>query len=402
MNNKKKPNVLFLECGTSGQGGSYKSLEEHIRIMRDKFGTVIIVLVNESIFKSKYEKLNCKIFLLSHCIYTKKSNVRKLYNLLFSLSIMLGNNTRFLVQYLFEYRFSLKLVKIIEDYKINLIHLNDQPMRNFSGFVAARKSGVKIISHIRTLCDYGYSGKILNYCSSGVKFVAISEAVKRHWCNKGIKSNNVSVIYNSVNVNKLVDINCEKTFDLIYAGVLIKRKNVNELIDAISNIKAKINLVILGDGPEKKVLQHQVARLGLESQVIFFGFKKNVEQYIASSKVLVLPSTHEGFGRVIVEAMKLKTAVVVNNDGGMVELVTGPNQKLGIIYNRLEEKSLLSAINEILDKDKYKKIINNAYQYAMMNFTDDKYKAQFESILSSVITDFDRDEHLNNMVVYDK
>jgi len=96
--------------------------------------------------------------------------------------------------------------------------------------------------------------------------------------------------------------------DVIFAGRLVDFKHIDVLLEAISRIKhtmPDIKLAIVGDGPKRAELEQLSRRLGLEDNVGFIGFKPNhgsVIELMKSSKVLVLPSTREGFGIVAIEA----------------------------------------------------------------------------------------------------
>jgi glycosyltransferase involved in cell wall biosynthesis len=70
-------------------------------------------------------------------------------------------------------------------------------------------------------------------------------------------------------------------------------------------------------------LGEQVNKLGLKDRVRFMGAMSQSElaYWMANSSVLVLPSTSEGLGRVIIEAMATGTPVIGSRVGGIPELV---------------------------------------------------------------------------------
>ena len=96
--------------------------------------------------------------------------------------------------------------------------------------------------------------------------------------------------------------------DIIFAGRLVKNKNVDLLIKSIALIKEampSIKCLIIGDGPERNNLEALVADLHLEQNVSFLGsldHSQAVFSYLKASRVFVLPSTREGFGIVLLEA----------------------------------------------------------------------------------------------------
>lgn len=104
--------------------------------------------------------------------------------------------------------------------------------------------------------------------------------------------------------------------DIIFAGRLIREKNVDLLIRAVGRLLPEnpgIRCIIIGDGPEKERLMGLAGDLGVDGSVLFTGFLKGDEEVIGhlkSSKVFVFPSTREGFGIAALEAMACGLPVV--------------------------------------------------------------------------------------------
>uniref|UniRef100_A0A7C3YMN8 Glycosyltransferase family 1 protein n=1 Tax=Geoglobus ahangari TaxID=113653 RepID=A0A7C3YMN8_9EURY len=137
--------------------------------------------------------------------------------------------------------------------------------------------------------------------------IAVSEKTKKELERMGVK--NVRVIPNGIDFKKIDSIKpSEEESDIIFVGRLIKDKNVDILIKAISIVKTEmpdVRCLIVGDGPEREKLTMLVKKLELEKNIKFTGFLENYENVIGlmkSSKVFVLPSTREGFGIVALEA----------------------------------------------------------------------------------------------------
>ena len=247
-----KPNILFLECGSSGHGGSFRSLKEHIEIVRDQFAVVIIVLVNDSVFEEVYKKLDCLVIKLSHPLYTKGARLLGLYNKGFGLIRRITPSLIPSYQAVIERRFINQLSHLIDKYEIDLIHLNNQPLRNYAGFIAAQKKQINVIAHIRTLHTYGINKYLIkNITRNHPQFIAISHAVQQEWKQYGIDS---TVVYNPVAVNHTVHTGITKKYDLIYVGRLVKGKGVESLIAALARLNGTITLAIVGDGPLQKKL----------------------------------------------------------------------------------------------------------------------------------------------------
>ncbi len=68
-------------------------------------------------------------------------------------------------------------------------------------------------------------------------------------------------------------------------------------------------------------LRQLVSQLGLESRFAFVGARRDIPAVMAALDVFMLCSRHEGFGRVVAEAMAASRPVVVTDEGALPELV---------------------------------------------------------------------------------
>jgi glycosyltransferase involved in cell wall biosynthesis len=114
-----------------------------------------------------------------------------------------------------------------------------------------------------------------------------------------------------------------------YAGRLIQAKGLSKVVEAVAHCRAKITLLLLGDGPEATVLQRQVEVLGVNDRVRILPSRspEGVAAFMREIDVLVLFSQttrtwKEQFGRVIIEAQACGTPVI-GSDSGAVPSVVG-------------------------------------------------------------------------------
>jgi glycosyltransferase involved in cell wall biosynthesis len=141
--------------------------------------------------------------------------------------------------------------------------------------------------------------------------------------------------------------------DVVYAGRLIKHKNIDMLIRAISSLKddgQKVRCLIIGEGPEKKRLIKLANKLKVEDLVGFHDFYDSQDELYSNfktSKVFALPSSREGFGIVVIEANACGIPVVTNSvpDNAAKDLVISDYN--GYHFDNTVE-SLASALKEIL------------------------------------------------------
>lgn len=102
---------------------------------------------------------------------------------------------------------------------------------------------------------------------------------------------------------------------IVFAGRLVGVKRLDMLLEAFMTLQKThaVRMLILGDGPERQMIQHFVAQHHLGDACIMLGHQDNPLPWIKACNVLVLPSDYEGFGNVLVEAMACGTQVVATN-----------------------------------------------------------------------------------------
>jgi len=108
------------------------------------------------------------------------------------------------------------------------------------------------------------------------------------------------------------------SFKFVYVGNLIKRKNVDNLINAIAKLNLDdIELWIVGKGPEENYLR-SLAKFIIPGKVKWFGVvpMSKASKIIRQSDCLVLPSRFDGWGAVVSESLMVGTPVICSNTCG--------------------------------------------------------------------------------------
>jgi glycosyltransferase involved in cell wall biosynthesis len=101
---------------------------------------------------------------------------------------------------------------------------------------------------------------------------------------------------------------------LIAVGGLRKVKDFETLLRAFARLDiAGAHLLVLGEGKERRGLERQASRLGIDGRVDLSGFVPDPYPYLARARLLVLSSRREGLGNVVVEALAVGTPVVATD-----------------------------------------------------------------------------------------
>ncbi|HWT95467.1 MAG TPA: glycosyltransferase, partial [Solirubrobacteraceae bacterium] len=123
----------------------------------------------------------------------------------------------------------------------------------------------------------------------------------------------------------------------LFAGSLIERKNVVRLRDAFAAY-GRGTLVCVGDGPLRAELEGR-SGIRLLGRVPHAA----IPRHMAAADVLVLPSTEEPLGQVVLEAMASGRSVVATNVGGPAEFVT---PAAGALVDPLDTESTRAGLEQ--------------------------------------------------------
>lgn len=130
-------------------------------------------------------------------------------------------------------------------------------------------------------------------------------------------------------------------FLLIYVAEFSKRKNQKFLIDCIKCLHDKgltnIKLLLLGDGMLFNEMKEYADSLGINNNVIFEGYIKEVCDYYHMSDICVSSSRIEGLPFNIMEAMSTGLPIIASKIKGHIDLVHNRDNGFLYEYNNVNE-----------------------------------------------------------------
>lgn len=199
------------------------------------------------------------------------------------------------------------------------------------------------------------------------EIVCVSQGVARDTKNFFSLTRTPQVIHIGVDVQKIqklarspIDagdarIFRSKTKKILAIGRFTPQKDFATLIETFTLFykkKSNIDLVIIGDGPDKDMLVERVKNNDIERHVHFLGWKQNVYPYIKATDIFVLSSNYEGFPFVLLEAAVLnKPIVATDTPFGPRELLG--NNKYGLVVPIKQPQALSSALVSLMNKKTY-------------------------------------------------
>lgn len=281
--------------------------------------------------------------------------------------------------------------KILKKASVNLVYSNESIFR--IGAYVSKKYNIPHIWHIREFGDkdYGITPLINNYYDfmneNASVFIAVSEAVKNDWINKGLDPDRIYTIYNgidpsSITVSKHITLN--QKIRILFCGSIVETKGQDQLVRAIAALpddyKDKFEVDFWGncmDVSYQEKLEDYCEKKGLD-RIHFKGYSPSVSHLLCNYDIGVIASRAEGFGRVTVEYMMAGLCTIASNTGANEELIE--NNVTGILYKYGDIEDIKIKLMKLADqRDNIIRIGEKAREEALKRFTA---KQNADSILS--------------------
>ncbi len=112
-------------------------------------------------------------------------------------------------------------------------------------------------------------------------------------------------------------------FLLMHASNFRPVKNIRTLLEVFHRVQSELpaKLVLIGEGPDITFAKRRIEELGMQDRVVFLGNQECIEELLPLADLFLLPSHHESFGLVALEAMACGTVVIATAVGGTREVV---------------------------------------------------------------------------------
>ncbi|MDE0206348.1 MAG: glycosyltransferase family 4 protein [Candidatus Tectomicrobia bacterium] len=195
------------------------------------------------------------------------------------------------------------------------------------------------------------------YTVPDVRYLAVSEAVRKVMLDSGIAEEAVYTVYDGVDLRRIDAVDetshvfPDGTRVIGTVGHLSAHKGHRYLLRAMRDvyqIERQARLVIVGEGKLRADLEAEAAALGLGDVVCFAGFRHDVLALIRGFEIFAFPSTQEALGTSILDAMALCKPVVATLAGGIPETVQ--DGITGLLVPTGDPRALAKALLTILQK----------------------------------------------------
>lgn len=302
---------------------------------------------------------------------------------------------------------AVKIASVVECYDLDILHVHYAIPHATSAYLAKKIIGDKKKPAVITTLhgtDITLVGMHPSYFEI-VKFSiehsdavsAVSRSLRDHTQEVFSLKVPIRVIYNFYTAKKSFLTNkphhatyvSEGEKLIVHASNYRPVKRVDDVINIFLKVREKVpsKLLLIGSGPDLGQVRKRVNDCNLCNDVFFLGATREVDEYIASGDLFLLPSEQESFGLVALESMAYGIPVVASDVGGLPEViengVTGFLAPCGDVSAMAE-----MAVNALTDDELYRRVSHAARKRVEEKFNTNEIVSQYEELYRSFLIPF--------------
>jgi glycosyltransferase involved in cell wall biosynthesis len=320
-----------------------------------------------------------------------------------------------------------KVLKIVFKYRPDIIHSHTSK----AGTIARCAAMVfNLLSKEKTIIVHTYHGHVLEGYFSALKsklvfiiermlarttdaIIAISQTQKWELTEKYHLASveKIHTINLGFDLSRFLDISDKGTLRSTFGvddqipvigivGRLAPIKNHRLFLDAAKLIIARytdkaIRFAIIGDGELMDSLRAYTQAIGIEHNVIFYGWEKKIERIYADLDILVLTSNNEGTPVSIIESMAASVPVVTTGVGGVKDLLGRIETRAqtkddfsicerGILCPKGNATAIARGIQYLIESEN-QSLVSKAREYVFKNYTEKRLIEKTENLYKNLI-----------------
>lgn len=230
----------------------------------------------------------------------------------------------------------------------------------------------------------------LKYFTSADHFVTNTPDIRRYLVENGIATDAVTHINNfapeekAYNPLKRSDFGTPQDAPLLAAlGRLHPNKAFDTLIHSMAELPG-VYLWIAGEGPERSNLEKLIAELNLGERVKLLGWRSDRADLLAAADICVIPSRHEPFGNVFIQAWAQKIPLITTASEGPSQYVRDGEDALVTPVD--DAAGLATAISRLVaDKGLQKQLVENGHRRYLAEFTKENTVRAYLQLYHSLV-----------------
>jgi glycosyltransferase involved in cell wall biosynthesis len=256
---------------------------------------------------------------------------------------------------------ALRLRRAIQKHEINIVHAHTAHAVAIGAsatigmavpLVVARRVDFPLRANVGTRWKYGRAAAI----------IAISNAVARVLERSGIPAGRIHVVPDGVDTQRKVTPATRDQLGslgvpagaplVVQVSQLVGHKDPLNFVRAVARLHECIptaHALLVGDGPLRDEVEHEVQRLGLGPVLHVTGYRTDADALLAAANVASLSSREEGMGSVLLDALAFGVPIAATRAGGIPEVVEdGEN---GLLADVADPNGLGNAMARLLTEE---------------------------------------------------
>ncbi|AZM96628.1 glycosyltransferase [Vreelandella venusta] len=245
-----------------------------------------------------------------------------------------------------------------------------------------------------------------NFCMEEADFVTtISYSMKKILIERGVRPDKIEVIPNAIDESKYLGKVFESAsipmlegadFVIGYISNMSRREGHKYLIEAIKKLREEtgsdIRGLLVGNGPERKSLEHLALKLGMKDLIFFSGEidHNEINAYYKAIDLFVIPRIPDYAADWVTplkpyEAMALERPIIVTDLPALKEIV-GENEERGLVAKPADVESLVEKLKLLIEDSTLRESkVAAAKQWVFAERTWSANAKRYESIYRRLI-----------------
>lgn len=298
-----------------------------------------------------------------------------------------------------------KLATHIKQNNIDIIHTHGYKS-DILGVLAAKKAGIPVVvtpHGFENAEDFKLRTFIWLGCQSmrfADKVVPLSPALMEDVKGFGVKPSKLAYIQNGVDLSEVefardnMPANPKTKFRVGFIGQMISRKNIKDLLDVFASVHAKrenIELVFLGDGDERAMLETYANTLSCTEDIHFLGYRDDRLAYLKSFDIFAMTSTLEGIPRCLMEACAMGIPVVSYDIDGVDQLIT--HNETGLLAPLKDKEKLEELFLQVYDKpEDAQQLGQKAIEYVNKHYAASRMAQEYLVLFNHLLQNKHKDD----------
>ncbi len=297
----------------------------------------------------------------------------------------------------------LPFIRLVQREKIDVIDFHSSHGHNLALLVRRLLPRVKFVVHRHNV--YRPSSGLLGsykFLHSGIDhYISVSQVGKRMLLERGVNAQRVSVVRATAIASdppgdrqqqkeKICrQYNLDPTKPLIgtVANLIEPRKGYGTLLHALNMVKREgipFQAICCGEGGDRAKIEKVWVDLGLQQEVHFAGFVRDITSVLGALDVFCLPSIDECFSVALQEAMHARCCILTTNSGGTPEMIE--HQYNGMLSAAGNANELAANLRLVLcDHALREHLAANGKRYVEQNLSVEKMVADTAQVYTGIV-----------------